>query len=439
MELKILKFGGTSIGTAERMRRVADIVKDKVPKMVILSAMAGTTNHLLKISSSLKNQKKQETLKLIGVLEMKYDQLVKDLLPGSKLLDEAQLYLKERFDSIRTISRGDYSLASEHTLLAQGELMSSTLFHLLLKEMKVEALLIPALEIIRTDKAKRPDLSFIERNLNQILKDRPHTRLFITQGFICLNHNNEISNLGRGGSDYTATLIGSALGAQEIQIWTDTDGLRNNDPRLVPKTHKVEKLSFEEAAELAYFGAKILHPQSILPAQRSNIPVRLLNSLNPIDRGTVISNETINQTTVKAIAAKTGIVAIKIKSGRMLMAYGFLRSVFEVFEHYETPIDMITTSEVAVSLTIDKLESLALIVRDLEPFGKIEIEKNQAIICVVGDMIADNKGIAERIFRSLKDIPLRMISYGGSSHNISVLVNHNEVAHALNSLNENLF
>lgn len=437
--MKVLKFGGTSVGTAERMRKVADLVNDSEPKIVVLSAMAGTTNHLIGIGENIKSGHAETALKQIDTLELQYSSLIQLLFKSQKYQLEAENMLTNHFEQMKSIAAEAYSRDNENILIAKGELISTQLFSLLLSEMKIQSVLISAIEIIRTDLGGEPDLNFTAQKLGEIIKSHPDTNLFVTQGFICKNFKDDTDNLGRGGSDYSATIIGSAVAAEEIQIWTDINGLQNNDPRIVNRTRCVEKLSFEEAAELAYFGAKILHPQSICPAEKAGIPVRLLNTLNPSDNGTLISGEPGTVTSVKAVAVKNGITAIKIKSGKMLMAYGFLRAVFEVFEKHKTPIDMITTSEVAVSLTIDNPENLNEILSELKSFGRIETDSGQAIICVVGNMIAEEKGTAEKIFSCLKDVPLRMISYGGSTHNISILVDEAEINKALNALNDSLF
>ncbi len=288
------------------------------------------------------------------------------------------------------------------------------------------------------DNDSEPILSEIETRLSAILAQYPSTTLFITQGFICINPRNEIDNLKRGGSDYSASLIGAAVQASVVEIWTDIDGVHNNDPRIVQNTKPIAELSFDEAAELAYFGAKILHPSTVLPAKLKNIPVLLKNTINPTGKGTLISNK-ISGTGIKAIAAKDSVTVIKIKSGRMLLAYGFLRKVFEIFEKYKTPIDVITTSEVAISLTIDKEDYLAQIVDELKVLGAVEVDKNQTIVCIVGNMIAEEKGHALEVMQALDNISVRMISYGGSRHNMSIVIDSNNKEKALRSLHKNLF
>lgn len=437
--MKVLKFGGTSIGTVDRMISVANLIQDSQPKIVVLSAMAGTTDRLVEINLSIKARNTQNACNRIRFLKFQYIQLIENLFKTGKYRELSAIILNDHFKELESISAEAYSQNNANRLLAHGELLSSRLFDLLLLEMNRKSVFVSALETLRTDTDGKPDMEFTTVKWNEILKNHPDAEVFVTQGFICRNFQGEIDNLGRGGSDYSATIIGSAISVEEVQIWTDVSGIQNNDPRIVENTKCVADFSFEEAAELAYFGAKILHPQSLRPAEKANIPVRLLNTLQPDNPGSLISNRSLSCEGVKAVAAKRGITAIKIKSARMFLAYGFLKSVFEIFERYKTSIDMITTSEVAVSLTIDQADYLDEIIRELKSFGRIKVESNQAIICVVGDMIAEKKGIAEKVIGSLKEVPLRMISYGGSSHNISVLVHENEVPRALNALNDNLF
>jgi aspartate kinase len=438
--MKVLKFGGTSVGSAERMKQVAKLVTDDSRKIVVLSAVSGTTNSLVAIGEQFSNDNKAEARGMIEALEAKYYVITKELYSSEEFLAKGNAVVQEHFNFMKSFAVQVYSIFQERALLAQGELMSTKLFNLFLQEEGHKSVLLPALETMRIDKDEEPDMEFIKEHLPKEIAKYPDTNIFITQGFICRNSFGEIDNLKRGGSDYSASLIGNAIKASEIQIWTDIDGMHNNDPRVVENTRPVAKLSFDEAAELAYFGAKILHPQSIRPAKDENIPVKLLNTLIPSAKGTTISEDTDNSGgAVKAIAAKDGIVAIKIKSGRMLLAYGFLRSVFEVFERFKTPIDMITTSEVAVSVTIDKLDSLDEIVAELEAFGIVLVDKKQTIVCVVGNMIAEEGGMAEKIFKCLNTVPIRMISYGGSYHNVSVLIDDENKNKALNALNKGLF
>tara|TARA_Y100000589_G_scaffold43565_2_gene36646 strand:- start:4129 stop:5445 length:1317 start_codon:yes stop_codon:yes gene_type:complete len=436
--MKVLKFGGTSVGSAERMRGVADIVVNDEPKIVVLSAMSGTTNSLVAIGEKLYADDKDGAKKAIAELEYKYFETVKELYKSNEFQEKANAIINEHFDFMKSFVVNVFNLFQERALLAQGELLSTKMFHLFLEENGVESALLPALDFMRINRDEEPDMEYIRDHAAIELKKRPGIKLFITQGYICRNSYGEIDNLKRGGSDYTASIVGNAVNASEIQIWTDIDGMHNNDPRVVDKTKPVAKLSFDEAAELAYFGAKILHPQSIRPAAQLGIPVKLLNTMDPAAKGTTISNET-GEGFVKAIAAKEGITAIKIKSARMLLAYGFLRSVFEVFERYKTPIDMITTSEVAVSLTIDDTSNLDKITQELEAFGVVEVDTDQSIVCIVGNMVSETEGAAIKIFEALKNVPVRMISYGGSRHNISVVVEAKYKQKALQALNSGLF
>lgn len=438
--MKVLKFGGTSVGSAERMKHVAKLVTDDARKVVVLSAVSGTTNSLVAIGEEFSKENKAEARKMIEELEAKYYVITKELYSTEDFLNKGNAVVQEHFNFMKSFAVQVYNIFQERALLAQGELMSTKLFNLYLQEEGHSSVLLPALDTMRIDKDEEPDMEFICEHLPKEIAKHPNTSIFVTQGFICRNSFGEIDNLKRGGSDYSASIIGNAIKASEIQIWTDIDGMHNNDPRVVENTKPVAKLSFDEAAELAYFGAKILHPQSIRPAKDENIPVKLLNTLIPEAKGTTISEETDNSGgPVKAIAAKDGIVAIKIKSGRMLLAYGFLRSVFEVFERFKTPIDMITTSEVAVSVTIDKLDHLEEIVAELEAFGQVLVDTKQTIVCVVGNMIAEKGGMAEKIFSSLTEVPIRMISYGGSYHNVSILIDDENKNKALNALNKGLF
>ncbi|MBL56915.1 MAG: aspartate kinase [Flavobacteriales bacterium] len=436
--MKVLKFGGTSVGSAERMKGVADIVVNDEPKIVVLSAMSGTTNSLVAIGDKLYADDKSGAKRAIADLEHKYFDTVQSLYIADEFKEKANLIIKEHFDFMKSFVVNVFNLFQERALLAQGELLSTKMFHLFLEERGVESALLPALDFMRINRDEEPDMEYIREHAAQEIDKRKGIKLFITQGYICRNSFGEIDNLKRGGSDYTASIVGNAVNASEVQIWTDIDGMHNNDPRVVDKTKPVAKLSFDEAAELAYFGAKILHPQSIRPAAELGIPVKLLNTMDPKAKGTTISKET-GEGLVKAIAAKDGITAIKIKSARMLLAYGFLRSVFEVFERFKTPIDMITTSEVAVSLTIDDTSNLDKIVSELEAFGIVEVDNDQSIVCIVGNMVSETEGVAINIFEALKNVPIRMISYGGSRHNVSLVVDGEYKQKALQSLNDGLF
>jgi aspartate kinase len=336
------------------------------------------------------------------------------------------------------LAAGKFDDRGYRELLAQGELISTELFYHHLQEIKTTARLLPALHFMSIDENQEPELEKISERLKPILETMSNVDILVTQGYICRNHRNEIDNLKRGGSDYTASLIGAAIRAEEIQIWTDIDGMHNNDPRIVKKTMPIAELTFDEASELAYFGAKILHPSTIVPAQKYHVPVILKNTMDEKAAGTIISDKG-SRGQFKAVAAKDGITAIKIKSSRMLLAYGFLRRVFEVFERYKTPIDMISTSEVAVSVTIDENKNLAKILEELNLFGTIEVDDNQSIICIVGNMLSEKEGVLKEVFQSLANIPIRMVSYGGSPNNISILVSTSQKDKALNLLNEGLF
>jgi len=440
--MKVLKFGGTSVGSAESMKEVARLINNKerktslpAKKVVVLSAMSGTTNSLVQIVEHLYSKKNSKADQLISQLEKKYKKVVSELYTTLEIQDEGSALIDSHFNYIKSFTQDLFTIHEEKAILSQGELISTALFQLYLQEQKINSVLLPALNFMRIDTNGEPDNYYIKENLERELEKYPDTNLFITQGYICRNLYGEVDNLKRGGSDYSASLIGTAINAEEIQIWTDISGFHNNDPRFVENTHPIEKLSFDEAAELAYFGAKILHPSSVTPAKLANIPVRLKNTMNPEYPGTLISGSA-NGNGIKAIAAKDGITAIKIKSGRMLLAYGFLRKVFEVFERYKTPIDMITTSEVAVSVTIDDTTSLSEITEELNYYGAVEVDPEQSIICVVGENLIEQTGIINKVLDSLKHFNIRMISYGGSRHSISILVNSSDKKEALISLNK---
>lgn len=436
--MKVLKFGGTSLGSPERMQNVARLINDETPKVVVLSAVAGTTNQLEAIAEDLYRQDKIAARTKIKSMVVFYDEFVDRLYTREDTKVKARGMLTALFDYIRGFTRDLFTLHEERAVLAQGELISTNLFQLYLREQGASSALIPALEFMRIDRDCEPDQYYIKKNIWLEIEKHEGSQLYITQGYICRNAFGEIDNLKRGGSDFTASLVGVAVGAERIEIWTDIDGMHNNDPRVVEDTHALQELSFDEAAELAYFGAKILHPSSIRPAQQANIPVWLKNTLDPEADGTVVKAESV-RSSITAIAAKDNIIAIKIRSGRMLMAYGFLRNVFEIFERYRTPIDMITTSEVAVSLTIDDNSNLDRIVAELREFGNVEVDHHMSIICIVGDFLHEKQGVAHQITGALKDIPLRMISYGGSLNNVSVLVSTEYKKQALESLNVGLF
>jgi len=437
--MKILKFGGTSVGKPDRMHQVASLItEEKEKKIVVLSALAGVTNSLVEIGNLLFEKQIETVFQKIENLYVHHHKFSKELLNSKDKQKQAATALDKRFDFIRSLTSSFFNKRLNNELLAQGELLSTHMFQLYLEEHRVNATLLPALEFMAIDEDKEPDIDYIKSHLDAILTEKSQYDIFITQGYICRNHEGEIENLKRGGSDYTATLLGAALMAEEVQIWTDIDGMHNNDPRIVDNTYPISELSFNEASELAYFGAKILHPSSIWPVQKFKVPVRLKNTMNPHAGGTYISDKE-ELKSVKAIAAKDGITAIKIKSSRMLMAYGFLRKVFQIFENYRTPIDMITTSEVAVSLTIDDYTNLNQITREIQEFADVIIDKNQTIICIVGNLIVEKEEVLQKVFRALEDIPVRMISYGGSKYNISVLVDHKHKVAALQELNKHMF
>jgi len=435
--MKVLKFGGTSVGSPANMRAVMDLVTDGEQKIVVLSAMSGTTNSLVEISNFLHKKNKDSANIAIGRLEAKYKQVVDELFESNDNKKTGLTIIKTSFDTIKSFTRGLFDEVGENTILAQGELISTQLVTLLMVESGYNTKLLPALKFMKIDEDKAADLPYIREHIKPVIEKVGDAEYYITQGFICLDAEGNINNLQRGGSDYTASLIGAAIDADEIQIWTDIDGFHNNDPRFVENTRKIEQLSFNEAAELAYFGAKILHPQTVLPARVQNIPVRLKNTMNPSDGGTLITAESDGKG-IKAVAAKDGISAIKIRSGRMLMAYGFLKGIFEIFEKHKTPIDMISTSEVAVSLTIDNTTHLDLIRAELNKFGTVEIDNDMSIVCIVGDIIQEEKGFASKVFHALDGIPIRMISYGGSKYNISVLVPTSQKQKTLQALSDHL-
>ncbi|PWG82232.1 aspartate kinase [Pararcticibacter amylolyticus] len=436
--MKILKFGGTSVGNPERMKKLLDIIRPEEKQIVVLSAVAGTTNNLVEISQAYLDGDKRKAKQLTDALYEKYKTFVHELFTTEEGRNNGKELIDYHFTLIGSFSTDLFTPVEEKIILAQGELLSTTLYHFYLTEIGVRSVLLPALDFMKIDEDNEPVIEYIGSRLQPLLDSRADQTLFITQGYICRNSFGEIDNLRRGGSDYTASLIGAAIRADEVQIWTDIDGMHNNDPRIVKGTKPIAQLSFDEAAELAYFGAKILHPQSVFPAQKYKIPVRLLNTMDPDAAGTLITNES-EKGKIKSIAAKDGIVAIKIHSSRMLLAYGFLRKVFEIFERYKTPIDMITTSEVAVSVTIDDLKYLDDILKDLNDFGSVEVETNQTIVCVVGDFSFESHGFAARVFDSLKHISIKMISYGASNCNISLLVDNADKTEALRSLHDRLF
>ncbi|MFZ1529831.1 MAG: aspartate kinase [Ferruginibacter sp.] len=437
--MKVMKFGGTSVGKPQRMREVANLVTASAePVIVVLSALSGTTNALVEISDLLGAGNRAGAKEKISALSNHYKQFVEELLSDQAAKDKANAILAEHFEFLNIILKISFSEALNKDILAQGELLSTKLFSVYLQEQRVQHQLVPALEFMTLDKQDEPQVGAIKVKLTQLLNEHPGNSIFITQGYITKNARGEVDNLKRGGSDYSASLIAAAIGASVCEIWTDIDGMHNNDPRVVEKTRAVDQLSFDEAAELAYFGAKILHPASIWPAQFYNVPVKLLNTMAPSAAGTLIT-ETAGSTGVKAVAAKDNITAINIKSSRMLLAYGFLRKVFEVFEKYRTSIDMITTSEVAVSVTIDSDIYINDIIKELEAYGSVEVDKGQSIVSIVGNEISSTESIMKKLFDSVADIPVRMVSYGGSKHNISLLIPSAYKEQTLQALNKGLF
>ena len=434
-----MKFGGTSVGKPERMHQVADLITaDQDSKIVVLSALSGTTNALVEIGDSISKGDRELAKQQIDKLEAHYQSFITQLVKTPAALEKAKKVVAEHFEFLTIILKISFSEALNKDILAQGELLSTKLFSVYLGEKGIDHLLLPALEFMSIDLHDEPQVGLIKVKLTQLLNQHSSKKLFITQGYICRNARGEVDNLKRGGSDYSASLIAAAIPATVCEIWTDIDGMHNNDPRVVKKTRPIEQLSFDEAAELAYFGAKILHPASIWPAQFYKVPVRLLNTMQPDAKGTLITEEA-GSVGVKAVAAKDGIIAIKIKSSRMLLAYGFLRKIFEVFEKYRTSIDMITTSEVAVSVTIDNKTHLKEIMKELEPFGSIETDPDETIVSIVGNEIAKTEDVLKRLFESIKEVPVRMVSYGGSPHNISLLVPSSHKTKTLQLLNKGLF
>ena len=435
----IYKFGGTSVGSPERMLKVANLItRDDSSKIVVLSAVSGTTNKLVDIGHALLEVRKSAARESIQQLRSEYDEFISGLFQTSEGKKAGERILENFFHDLEALAGiPDFNDGNNKTLLAIGELLSTHLFQAYLTETGMESILLPALDFMSINQHGEPEIARIAERLSSLLEDND-SPLYITQGFICRNHSGQTDNLKRGGSDYTASLIGAAIRAKEVQIWTDIDGMHNNDPRIVKDTHPISALTFDEAAELAYFGAKILHPSSIQPAQKYGIPVWLKSTMNEDAFGTLIGENTTD-TSIKAIAAKDNITAIKIKSSRMLLAHGFLRNIFEIFEKYSTSIDMITTSEVAVSLTIDDTTRLEYITKELEEFGQVDVDREMSIICIVGHMIAEKKGVIREVFDALDDIPVRMVSIGGSKNNISLLIETALKAEALRSLNTGLF
>ena len=436
--MKVMKFGGTSVGSPQRMKEVTKLItKSGEPVFVVLSAMSGTTNSLVEISDYLYKKNADGANEVINRLEQNYLRHTEELYAGEEYKQLTNDFLREEFQYLRSFTKELFTSFEEKNIVAQGEIMSTNMVVNYMKEQGIDAVLVNALDFMRTDKNAEPDPIYIKEKLNAILEKESNHQVYITQGFICRNAYGEIDNLQRGGSDYTASLIGAAVNAEEIQIWTDIDGMHNNDPRIVDKTEPVHQLHFEEAAELAYFGAKILHPTCVQPAKYAGIPVRLLNTMDPDAEGTTISNAT-EYGKIKAVAAKDNIIAIKIKSSRMLLATGFLRKVFEIFESYQTPIDMVCTSEVGVSMSIDNSAHLGEIVDELKKYGTVTVDTGMCVVCVVGDLDWSNIGFETRVLDAMKNIPVRMISYGGSNYNISFLVREEDKKRALQALSDTL-
>ena len=437
--MKVMKFGGTSVGSPDRMKNVASLITESGdPTFVVLSAMSGTTNSLIEISNYLYKKNPDGANEVINKLEKKYMQHVEELYSTDEYKEKTREFLREEFKYMRSFTKDIFTSFEEKSIVAQGEIMSTNMMLNYLQEQGIKATLLSAFDFMRTDKNAEPDAQYIKEKLTAIMTENEGYQIYITQGFICLNAYGEIDNLQRGGSDFTASLIGVALGAEEIQIWTDIDGMHNNDPRIVDETEAIRQLNFEEAAELAYFGAKILHPTCVQPAKYAGIPVRLKNTMDPAADGTIIDNGLIKGK-IKAVAAKDNITAIKIKSSRMLLATGFLRKVFEIFETYQTPIDMVATSEVGVSMSIDNVKHLNDIVDELKKYGTVTVDSDMCIVCVVGDLDWSNLGFETLVLDAMKDIPVRMISYGGSNYNISFLIKESDKKRALQNLSDRLF
>jgi aspartate kinase len=437
--MNVMKFGGTSVGSPERMKSVAQLItRSGEPTVVVLSAMSGTTNSLVEISNYLYKKNPEGAQEEINKLEAKYMGHLDSLYSDAAIKNKTRDFLRDRFNYMRSFTKGIFTSFEEKIIVSQGEIMSTNMMNNLLLENGIASVLVDALSFMRTNKNSEPDLPYIKEHFAEVMNNNPGKQIYLTQGFICRNAYGEVDNLLRGGSDYTASLIGAALPADEIQIWTDIDGMHNNDPRFVENTKAVRQLNFEEAAELAYFGAKILHPTCVQPAKFAGIPVRLKNTMEPDAEGTIINNE-LGKGTIKAVAAKDNITAIKIKSSRMLLATGFLRKVFEIFESYETPIDMIATSEVGVSMSIDNDAHLDQIVDELRKYGSVTVDPDMCIICVVGDLDWNNIGFETIATDAMKNIPVRMVSYGGSNYNISFLIKESDKKQALKNLSDTLF
>ena len=433
-----MKFGGTSVGSPSRMKDVVELVKSRGRNIVVLSAMSGTTNTLVTVTDYLRGGNRIGAAETLTSLKNKYSGVIEELFTISAQMGKGKAIVEGIFNELYSYTPENLSEVGEKEILSKGELLSTNLVTLYMEEQGIKVVLLPALSFMKKNSAGEPDADYIRKNLNSALEANPDAEIFITQGFICRDVDGNVDNLQRGGSDYTASLIGAAIDAEEIEIWTDIDGMHNNDPRFVENTSPVSELHFDEAAELAYFGAKILHPTCVLPAKYANIPVRLLNTMEPTAPGTLIFNAIPNRA-IKAVAAKDGITAIKIKSSRMLLAYGFLRKIFEIFEVYHTSIDMIVTSEVGVSVTIDNEHKLNDILEELRKLGTVTVDRDMVIICVVGDLEWQNRGFEAEVVNALKDVPVRMISYGGSNYNISLLIKASDKVRALKLLSNHLF
>lgn len=436
--MKVMKFGGTSVGSPSRMKDVVELVRSRGRNIVVLSAMSGTTNTLVTVTDYLRGGNRMGAAETLTSLKNKYSGVIEELFSSSLQKEKGKRIVDGIFNDLFSYTPENLTESGEKEILSKGELLSTNLVTLYMEELGIKAVLLPALSFMRKNSDGEPDSDYIKQNLLAALEANPNAKIFLTQGFICRDINGNVDNLERGGSDYTASLIGAAVGAEEIEIWTDIDGMHNNDPRFVENTSPVSELHFDEAAELAYFGAKILHPTCVLPAKYANIPVRLLNTMDPDAPGTLIFNALPNRA-IKAVAAKDGITAIKIKSSRMLLAYGFLRKIFEIFEVYHTPIDMIVTSEVGVSVTIDNEHKLNDILEELRKLGTVTVDRDMVIICVVGDLEWQNRGFEAEVVNALKDVPVRMISYGGSNYNISLLIKASDKVSALKLLSSHLF
>lgn len=436
--MKVMKFGGTSVGSPQRMKEVAELVQRNDQSIVVLSAMSGTTNSLLEIADYYAKGNKESASALIGSLRTKYMGHVRELYSTEEVKAKTSDFLESIFSKLLAYGKENFTAQMSKEIVSMGEIMSTNMVTNYFNEQGVKTVLLNAFDFMQIDQDKEPSVANIASKLIPLLEKYSDAKYFITQGFICLNHNNEVDNLQRGGSDYTASLIGAAIRADVVEIWTDIDGMHNNDPRFVEGTLPVHQLHFEEAAELAYFGAKILHPTCVLPAKAAGVPVKLLNTMDPDAEGTII-NSVFREKEIKAVAAKDNITVIKIVSSRMLLQTGFLRKVFEIFETFHTSIDMVTTSEVGVSMSIDNTDYLASIVAELKKYGTVEVDRNMCIVCVAGDLRSENIGYESKITNALRNIPIRMISYGGSNYNISFLISEADKQAALQALSEEIF